>query len=152
MTKIKAILLLLIVLGIGCVLWVRAEHKTSKDTKQMIEHITEKDFLTKVYNYNESPNEWKFLGNKPVVIDFYATWCGPCRQLAPIMEELSKEYPQVDFYKVDVDKEGNLAGHFGINAIPTLFFIPLKGNPSVAEGFGTKEELKKQIDALLEGE
>lgn len=94
--------------------------------------------------------DWKFKGSRPVVVDFYATWCAPCKKLAPILEQVATEYSgKVDFYKVDVDKSGNLASMFGIKSIPTLLFIPMDGEPELMEGAPSKAELKKLIEYCL---
>ena len=94
---------------------------------------------------------WNFLGGKPAVIDFYAPWCGPCKMLSPVLEELSEEYSgKVDVYKVNVDDEEELAALFGIRSVPTLFFIPMEGNPQRVAGALSKEQLKKVMDEVLE--
>ena len=97
-----------------------------------------------------NPNDWKYEGDKPAIVDFYATWCGPCKALAPVLEELAKEYAgKVYIYKIDVDKEEELAGAFGIRSIPTLLWIPQSGKPTVTQGALPKPELKKMIDDTL---
>ena len=104
----------------------------------------------KVYNYETNPNDWKYEGDKPCIVDFYATWCGPCKALAPVLEELAKEYDgKIYIYKVDVDKEEELAATFGIRSIPTLLWIPKNGKPTVTQGAMPKTELKKMIDEVL---
>lgn len=108
------------------------------------------DFLKKVYNYEASPNDWKFEGSRPAIVDFYATWCGPCKVMHPILEELSKEYSgKVDIYQIDVDKEQDLAAAFGIRSIPTLLMIPMKEEPRIMQGAMPKDQLKKAIDEFL---
>lgn len=98
---------------------------------------------------NEGTGSFKFVGSRPVVVDFYAPWCGPCRMLSPVVEELSMEYAgRVDFYKVDVDKEEKLAGMFGIRSIPTLFLIPKKGAILRIQGAVGKSQLKEKIESL----
>ncbi|HOK26477.1 MAG TPA: thioredoxin [Bacteroidales bacterium] len=105
----------------------------------MIEHLTKETFLKKVFNY-EKNKEWKFEGERPCVVDFYADWCGPCKMVAPVLEQLSKEYDgKIDFYKVDTEKEGELAAVFGIQSIPSLLFVPKDGQPQMALGFLPKE-------------
>lgn len=112
--------------------------------------LTKADFLQKVANYETSPKEWKYLGDKPALIDFYATWCGPCKMVAPILEELAAEYgDSIVIYKVDTDKEQELAAVFGIRSIPSLLFIPLNGTPQMAQGAMSKADFKRAIDQLL---
>lgn len=113
-------------------------------------NLTKADFLVKVANYETNPSEWKFLGDKPAVIDFYASWCGPCKMLAPVLEELADEYAgQVDIYKVNVEDEEELASLFGIRSVPSLLFIPLDGEPQMAQGALPKTSLKNAIDSVL---
>lgn len=113
-------------------------------------HLTQSDFLTKVADIKNSPNEWKYLGDKPAVIDFYASWCGPCKMLAPILDELAEEYDgKVHIYKIDTEKEQDLAAAFGIRSIPTLLFVPMTGQPQMAQGAMPKATLKDTIDKIL---
>ncbi len=113
-------------------------------------HLTKADFLTRVANYEANPNEWKFLGERPALIDFYATWCGPCKVIAPVLEDLAKEYNgKIYIYKIDTDAEPELAAAFGIQSIPTLYFIPMNGEPQMAQGAMPKESFKKAIDDFL---
>ena len=115
-------------------------------------HLTKAEFLKKVYDYEANPDTWKYAGDKPAIVDFYATWCGPCKALSPILEDLAKEYDgKIYIYKVDVDKESDLAGAFGIQSIPTLLFIPQDGQPVITQGMKSKNELKKMIDEQLLG-
>ncbi|HAM97269.1 MAG TPA: thioredoxin [Marinilabiliales bacterium] len=109
----------------------------------MIEYLTQETFKEKVFNY-EKNQEWKFEGELPCIIDFYADWCGPCKMVAPILEELSKEYQgKVDVYKVDTEDQRELAGMFGIQSIPSLLFVPKDGQPQMAMGALPKETFKK---------
>ena len=115
----------------------------------MAEHLTKQTFQEKVFNY-EKNKEWKFEGNAPAVIDFWAPWCGPCRIVGPVIEELSTEYAgKVNFYKVNTEEEQELASAFGIQSIPSLLFIPKDGQPQMAVGALPKKELKKIIGELL---
>lgn len=126
------------------------ESTTKKEDKMKTIKMTKTDFLTKVHNYEESMDTWKYLGDRPAVIDFYADWCGPCKQIAPILEELAAEYgDQIYIYKVDVDSEQELAAIFGIRSIPSMLFIPMEGQPQMASGAAPKTELKKAIDSIL---
>jgi thioredoxin len=108
--------------------------------------ITKNQFLEKVWNYNESPDEWKFLGNMPVIIDFYADWCGPCRIASPILEEVAREYEgKITVYKIDTEKERELAGVFGIQSIPAFLYIPMDGKPVMTAGIGRSKEQTKNM-------
>lgn len=113
-------------------------------------HLTKSDFLKKVANYEVDFKEWKFLGDKPALIDFYATWCGPCKGLAPVLEEISEEYQgKIDVYKIDIDEEAELASIFNIRSVPTLIFAPMQGDPQMAQGALPKPTLKEAIDKVL---
>lgn len=102
--------------------------------------------------YDISQKELVYLGSKPAIVDFYASWCGPCRAISPILEELAKEYgDKIVIYKVDVDASPDLAQSFGIRSIPAVLFIPLKGKNYMTVGGRSKEEFKKQIDTILLG-
>jgi thioredoxin 1 len=115
----------------------------------MIEHLTLDTFKEKVFNYSES-KEWKFEGDKPCLIDFYADWCGPCKMVAPILEELAKEYDgKMNIYKVDTEDQRELAGMFGIQSIPSLLFVPKDGQPQMAMGALPKETLIKAFREVL---
>lgn len=106
-------------------------------------------FLKEVFDYEKSQT-WDFIGKKPIIIDLYASWCAPCRKIAPIMEELAKEYKdQIKIYKVNVDKEKELAGLFNATSIPLLVFIPLKGDPQFIRGAADKATYKRGIDEFL---
>lgn len=125
---------------------------TEKPTTKVV-HITKADFLKKVYDFEKNPDEWKYLGSQPAIVDFYADWCGPCRQLSPVLDELAKEYSgKLTIYKVNVDNERGLATFFGIRSIPTLLFIPMKGKPQRSLGALSKTELKEIIKDVLKVE
>ena len=114
-----------------------------------LEHLTKDTFLTKVFDY-ENNKEWKFQGELPCLIDFYADWCGPCKMVAPILEELAEEYKgKINIYKVDTEEEQELAGVFGIRSIPSLLFCPADGNPQMAMGALPKDTFRQVIDDLL---
>jgi thioredoxin len=115
----------------------------------MSEHLNKQTFRDKVFNFEQN-KEWKYEGNVPAVVDFWAPWCGPCRMVGPVIDELSTEYAgKVNFYKVNTDEEQELAGMFGIRSIPSLLFIPVKGEPQMAMGALPKAELKKIIESDL---
>jgi len=114
-----------------------------------MEHLTKDTFLKKVFDY-ENNKEWKFNGELPVIVDFYADWCGPCKMVAPVLEELGKEYKgQIEIYKVDTDKEQELASVFGIRSIPSILFIPKEGKPQMAMGAMPKESFVQAIGDVL---
>lgn len=113
--------------------------------------LNKADFLTKVFDY-EKNSQWAYAGDKPCIIDFYADWCGPCRQVAPILKDLAVLYKNdIVIYKVNVDQEQELAAAFGIRSIPTILFIPKTGQPQLSMGALPREEFVKQIDHFLLG-
>jgi thioredoxin len=115
----------------------------------MTEHLTQETFKQKVFNY-EANKDWKFEGSKPAVIDFYANWCGPCKMVAPILEELSTEYDgKIDIYKVNTEEQRELAAMFGIRSIPSLLFIPKDGQPQMAMGAMPKASFKQAFKEVL---
>ncbi|WP_410055272.1 thioredoxin [Parabacteroides johnsonii] len=115
-----------------------------------VQELTKAEFLKKVANYEASPNKWVYEGDKPCIVDFYATWCGPCKMVAPILEELAEEYAgKIDLYKVDTEKEEGLAASFGIRSIPSLLFCPMDGQPQMAKGAMGKADFKKAINEVL---
>jgi thioredoxin 1 len=117
--------------------------------KIMSEHLNAESFRTKVFDF-EKNKEWKYEGTLPAVVDFWAPWCGPCRMVGPVIDELSKEYDgKVNFYKVNTDEEQELSSAFGIRSIPSLLFIPVQGDPKMAMGALPKKELKKMIEQEL---
>lgn len=133
-----------------------AQNQTSKDkplkeeVKMKTIHLTKSEFLTKVANIDAKNAEWKYLGDKPAIVDFYATWCGPCKSIAPVLEELAAEYGnEIYIYKVDVDQENELAAAFGIRSIPTMLFIPMEGDPQLMQGAMPKASFKEAIDKVL---
>lgn len=114
-----------------------------------MEHLTKETFLSKVFNYEQN-KEWKFEGELPCLIDFYADWCQPCKMVAPILAELAEEYKgKINIYKIDTEAETELAGAFGIRSIPSLLFCPAEGQPQMAMGALPKESLIKAIKDVL---
>jgi len=115
----------------------------------MLEHLTKQTFKEKVFNFEEN-KEWKYEGHVPCMIDFYADWCGPCKMVAPVLEELQKEYgSNLVIYKVDTEQEQELAGMFGIQSIPSLLFVPVDGQPQMAMGALPKATFEKAIEDVL---
>ena len=114
----------------------KKEVLTQQNAKKMnVEELTAETFKQKVMNYDKHPNEWVFEGSRPAIIDFYATWCGPCKQVAPIVEQVANDYAgKIDVYKIDVDKQQELAALFGVQSIPTILFVPKEGTPQRVNG------------------
>ncbi len=114
-----------------------------------MEHLTKETFKEKVFDF-ENEKEWKYKGSLPCVIDFYADWCGPCKMVAPIMEELSVEFAgKVEIYKVDTEEQQELAGMFGIKSIPSILFCPLEGQPQMSMGAMPKPQFVQAINDIL---
>ena len=131
-----------------------AETKFAKGDGETVK-LDKAKFLQEIWDYEASPKEWKYKGDKPAMIDFYADWCGPCKTAAPILEELSVEYSgKFVIYKVDTQVERELASVFGVSGIPAFLYIPMKGKPSMKSGIArskaeTKKMFKERIDKLL---
>lgn len=126
------------------------EIKSNNNKMAKTINLTREDFLAKVANIEANPQEWKYLGDKPCLIDFYADWCGPCKMVAPILEELAGEYADdLYIYKVDTEVEQQLAAEFGIRSIPSLLFVPMEGQPQMAQGALPKDALKEAIGEVL---
>lgn len=118
----------------------------------MVEFLTKETFKEKVFDY-ENNKEWKFEGDKPCLIDFYADWCQPCKMVAPVLEELSEEYDgKLDIYKIDTEDQRELAGMFGIQSIPSLLFVPTDGQPQMAQGALPKDTFERAIKDVLKVE
>jgi thioredoxin 1 len=114
-----------------------------------MENLSKASFKEKIFDY-EKNKDWKFAGELPAIIDFYADWCGPCKMLSPVLEELSKEYEgKINIYKVDTEKEQELAGLFGIRSIPSMLFCPLNEQPQMAVGALPKNSIKQAINDIL---
>ncbi len=148
MKTIKTLLIISAVLtalaGQGC---SKKENNEVKNTTMV--HLNAATFKEKVFNY-ETNTDWKFEGDKPVIIDFYADWCGPCKMVAPVLEDLSKEYDgKIQIYKVDTEKEQELASIFGIRSIPSILFIPMDGKPQMSSGAMPKEGFVQAINEIL---
>ena len=117
--------------------------------------LSKEDFIAKVMDFEKNQTEWVFEGEKPCLIDFYADWCAPCRITSPILEELAKEYNgKIDIYKIDTEKEQELAAVFGIRSIPSFLFIPMEGKPTMSSGIArtpeeTKQMFRDQIEEIL---
>ncbi len=113
-------------------------------------NLTKADFLKKIVDYETDPTKWEYLGDKPAIINFYATWCTPSKIMAPILEELAEEYENdIYIYKIDVDAEQELSAAFNIRNTPTLVFIPINDSPQVMQGITKKQMLKKALEDIL---
>ncbi len=124
-------------------------YKSNYEVKSNIEHLTPATFKQKIYDYSKS-KEWKFVGDKPCIIDFYATWCGPCKAMAPTINQIAKEYKgKINVYKVDVDAQQELASVFGITSMPTLLFCPSSAKPEISVGLINRGEFDKKIKEIL---
>ncbi|OQY32064.1 MAG: thioredoxin [Spirochaetaceae bacterium 4572_59] len=115
----------------------------------MAEHLTKQDFLDKVFDF-ENEKDWNFKGDLPCIVDFYADWCGPCKMVAPVLEELSEEYNgKMNVYKINTESEPELAGAFGIQSIPSILFIPKEGKPQMSQGALPKESFLSAMKDIL---
>lgn len=129
-----------------------ANAKLVEGTSSGIIHLTKSSFVDSIFDY-ENESQWRYKGELPAIVDFYADWCGPCRMLAPVLEELQKEYAgKLQIYKVDTQKERQLSGALGIQSLPTVLFIPKDGKPQALLGFRSKADLEKIIADFLKVE
>ena len=127
----------------------KAINNGKKENKMKTIELTKADFLKKIVDYEKNPEEWIYLGDKPAIIDFYASWCGPCKMVAPVLEELAAEYDgQIYVYKVNTEQEQELAALFNIRSIPSFLFIPMN-KPQMAMGAMPKSSFKEAIDGVL---
>lgn len=130
---------------------VTAQENNNKSIKTMSTiELSKTMFLEKVADYENNPGEFRYLGDKPCIIDFYATWCGPCRQTAPRLEEIAEKYgSKLYVYKVDVDQEQELAALFRVRSIPSILFIPMNGQPQMSVGAQGMPELEDAVKNIL---
>lgn len=142
--------LLLIVFSLSSCGAKSKDVKEGNGVKTYAISLTKEEFIKKVVDYKANPEEWLFIADKPVIIDFWAEWCIYCHRLAPVLEELAQEYEgEIYVYKVNTEEEREVAAAFGIRSLPTLLFISLKEDPQVIQGAIPKKDLKKIIDELL---
>jgi thioredoxin len=141
----KSILIAMAVMVFGLTVNAQEEKKESK-----VQHLTYKEFLKKVWDFEKSPNTFVYKGKLPAIVDFYADWCGPCRRVAPIMEKLAEEYDgKLLIYKVNTQNETGLANAFQIRSIPTVLFIPMEGQPMMQVGALPEEGYRQVIEMHL---
>ena len=127
-----------------------AAHAQEKETESKVKHLTYKEFLSKVWDFEKDPTTFKYKGKQPAIVDFYADWCGPCRRVAPIMEKLAEEYDgQLLVYKVNTDQERELSTAFQIKSIPAVLFIPKEGQPMMQVGAMPEEGYRKVVEEQL---
>lgn len=153
MRSLKGLLMAAVALVlVSCSMSAKSEKNETGNKSEQGEVITlnKADFLSKVYNYEKNQTQWVYEGSKPAIIDFYAEWCGPCKRISPILQELAVQYKNdIVIYKLNVDNEKELASAFGIQSIPTLLFIPKTGKPQIAQGALSKEQFVEQINNFL---
>lgn len=130
-------------------LFVSSFQLKAEGEKNVIE-LSRKEFIEKVFNYEKSPNEWVYEGTKPCIIDFYASWCGPCKRLAPVLSKMADKYfGDIIVYKINVDKDKELANFFGIQSIPTVLFVPMDEKPIITQGLLPESVVEKYITESL---
>ena len=123
---------------------------TTGNSDDQVVKLTAATFQKLVWDYKKNPQQWVFAGDQPVIIDFYADWCRPCKMVAPIMEELSKEYKgKIRIYKVNTDEQRELAGLFNVSSIPAILFVPKNGKPQMAVGAMQKANYIEAINTIL---
>lgn len=137
----KSILITMIILAVG----ITANAQDKKEESK-VKHLTYREFLNKVWDFEKDPSTFNYKGKAPAIIDFYADWCGPCRKVAPIMEKLAQEYDgKLLVYKINVDKEKELASAFQVSSIPMVLFIPMEGQPMMQVGAMNEEGYRKVV-------
>lgn len=134
----------------NCNAQTKPESKPSKTSSESgVIHLNATEFKQQVFDY-ENSKEWKYLGSKPAILDFYADWCSPCKMLAPHLEALQKEYGgNIQIYKINTDEQRELAGAFGIQSLPTIVFVPMDGKPTAVMGYRDKADLENVITDVL---
>jgi thioredoxin 1 len=142
----------LLLAAVLIVIRIARHGESSQADSKWVTAMTNDSFKKLVFDYT-SKHDWKYTGTKPALIDFYATWCGPCKKMSPMLEELAKEYEgKIIVYKVDTDREQELTNGVGIASLPTILFIPLDGKPRVSMGLISKEALEKAVKEILPAE
>lgn len=148
--KRKSVIIAALALLAGSTACGQPRNRSNAEKSMKVIELNKSEFQRKVYDFEKNPDNWKYEGQLPAVIDFYATWCGPCKAMAPVMDQIAEEYEgKIVVYKVDVDKEQRLASIFGVRSIPTFLFIPLQGDPRHANGAMDIASMRKIIDQTL---
>ncbi|MCG8581116.1 MAG: thioredoxin [Bacteroidales bacterium] len=144
---------LILVIASGFQLYnTSADETKQSEGENSVIYLDAASFKEKVFNY-ETNKEWKYEGEVPAILDFYADWCGPCKMLSPVLDKIQKEYEgKVQIYKIDTDDEKELAATFGIRSLPTIVFVPLEGDPQAAMGFRSQNDLETMISEILQVE
>ncbi|WP_455674242.1 thioredoxin [Phocaeicola sp.] len=147
----KTIAFLMLAFSLTGSIYAQTEDQDKTDEEQgKVIRMNKEMFVDDVFDYTTGSTDWKYKGEKPAVIDFYATWCGPCRMISPILKSLAKEYKdQIVVYKVDTDKEKELSAAMGIQSLPTVVFIPKIGQPQIIVGAADKATFKRAIEEVL---
>ncbi len=147
MNQLKVFFSLLIILVF---IIIPFDAEAQKDSTHNVIYLNKSEFLQKIYNYEQNRGFWKYEGDKPCIVDFYASWCMPCRKLSPILEQVAEQFKDsIIIYKIDIDKDKELAADFGISSIPVLWFIPLDAQPQLARGLLPKEIIIQAVNELL---
>ena len=141
----KAILIALVIIATAM-----TANAQEKKNEPKVKHLTYSEFLKKVWDFERNPTTFEYEGKLPAVIDFYADWCGPCRRVAPIMEQMAEDYEgKLLVYKVNVSEEKDLASVFQVRSIPMVLFIPVKGNPMMQVGALPESEYRETVEEFL---